>query len=79
MSRRNSINQRKLKVRVNTVLSGEPAIILLELKARGLVLSNTDALVQGLLALRDKVLKRDLEVARLRTIEQTIGRSGEGT
>lgn len=66
-------------VRVNTTVSGEPARILLELKARGIVLSNTDALKQGLIALYEKVLERDLAIARLRTLEQTMRRSGEET
>lgn len=72
-------NADNLKVRVNTVISGEPARILVELKRRGIVLSNTDALVHGLLALRNEVLKRDLAIARLRTLEQTGRKSGEET
>lgn len=64
----------KLKVRVNTVISGEPARILLELKSRGIVLSNTDAVAQGLLALDERVLERDLAKARLRALEKAIDR-----
>jgi len=47
------------KVRINIKLEGEPAKILLELKKRGLVLSNRDAVVEGILALHEKVLQRD--------------------
>jgi len=61
-------------VRVNTVISGEPARILLELKSRGIVLSNTDAVAQGLLALDERVLERDLAKARLRALEKAIDR-----
>lgn len=53
------------RVHVNCELQGEPARILLELKGRGLALSNTDAIAQGLLALYDRVIERDLRKMRL--------------
>jgi hypothetical protein len=62
-------SKNKLSVRINTVINGEPAEILLELKKRGIILSNTDAVIQGLLALYEKVVQRDLEVARLRSLK----------
>jgi hypothetical protein len=58
----------EVKARINTHLKGEPARVLLELKKRGLVLSNRDAVVQGILALHEKVLQRDLAQARLNRI-----------
>lgn len=56
----------RVKVRINTEVVGEPAVILMELKSRGLVRDNTDAVTQGLMALYEKVLKRDLARMRLR-------------
>ena len=59
------------RVRINTEIEGEPAKILLELKQRGLVSDNTDAVNQGLLVLYDRVLKRDmarLQMQRLKEI-----------
>lgn len=56
------------KVRINTAISGEPAEILLELKRRGIATSNTDAIIQGLLALNEKVVQRDLAAARLKSL-----------
>ena len=57
------------RVRINTCISGEPAEILLQLKRRGLVTSNTDAVIQALLALHEKILDRDLRLARLKTLK----------
>ena len=61
---------REPKVRINTTISGQPAEILLELKRRGIVTSNTDAVIQALFALHEKVLDRDLRLARLRTLKE---------
>ena len=58
--------QQRSRVRINTEVVGEPAMILLELKSRGLVRDNTDAVTQGLMALYEKVLKRDLARMKLR-------------
>jgi hypothetical protein len=60
----------EVKARINTQVEGEPARILLELKQRGLVVSNTDAVIQGILALHEKVLQRDLALARLNLIKE---------
>jgi len=54
-------------VRLNTDVRGEPAAVLLELKNRGLVRDNTDAITQGLLALYDRVLERDLAKLRVQS------------
>jgi hypothetical protein len=59
-----------VKVRINTQVEGEPARILMELKQRGLVVSNTDAVIQGILALHERVLQRDLALARLNLIKE---------
>jgi len=60
------------------MVRGEPARILLELERGDLVLSNTDALVQGLLALREKILRRDFATARLQALEKaTVRKLGE--
>jgi hypothetical protein len=48
------------RIRINTQLNGEPAEIIMDLKRRGLVTSYRDAVIQGLLALHEKVLRRDL-------------------
>jgi len=40
----------EVKARINTKVKGEPARIFIELKQRGLVRSNTDAVIQGILA-----------------------------
>jgi hypothetical protein len=56
-------------VRINTAIKGEPAEILIELKKRGIVTSNSDAVIQGLLALYEKVVQRDLAIARLKNLQ----------
>jgi hypothetical protein len=60
----------EVRVRINTQVEGEPARILMELKQRGIVVSNTDAVIQGILALHEKVLQRDLALARLNLIKE---------
>lgn len=61
---------RQTKVRINTEIEGEPAKILLELKQRGLVSDNTDAVNQGLLVLYDRMLKRDLARLQLQRLKE---------
>lgn len=53
------------KLHIKCTISGEPARILLELKQRGLVNSNKDAVNQGLCALYNSVLERDLKQLKL--------------
>ena len=62
---KNDGSPRSVKVHVNCEVQGEPAKVLLQLKDRGLVLSNTDAISQGLLALYDRVIERDLKQKKL--------------
>lgn len=58
------------RVRINTEIEGEPAKILLELKKRGLVSDNTDAVNQGLLVLYDRVLERDMARLQLQRLKE---------
>lgn len=58
------------RVRINTEIEGEPAKILLELKQRGLVSDNTDAVNQGLLVLYDRTLRRDLARLQLQRLKE---------
>ncbi len=51
---------------VKCVLSGEPALIVRELKERGIVKSVREAVVQGLLLLYEKTAERDLRMAQAR-------------
>lgn len=53
------------KLYIKCSISGEPARILLELKQRGLVNSNKDAVNQGLYALYNNILERDLKQLKL--------------
>ena len=54
-------------VRINTVISGEPALWLQDWKERGLVRSNSEAVRQAFRALQDKILENDL---RARSLEE---------
>jgi hypothetical protein len=69
------------KVWVNFVLTGEPARIIREAKKRGIAKSTRDAVVQGLLALNDKMVERDLRKAQAnahRQIDDSRARSRRG-
>ena len=55
-------------IRINTKISGIYADKIIDLKRRGIVRNNTDAICQGLMALKDKTIERDLAIARLKTI-----------
>jgi len=57
-------------VRVNCNINEDAAKILLELKKRGVIQSNREAVVQGLFALHEKVIKVDLEKARLKDLAE---------
>jgi len=57
------------RLRINTVIRGEPAKILLELKRRGIVTSNTDAIIQALRALYEKVVEQDLKRVQLEALK----------
>ena len=57
-------------VRINCSINGEAAQILLNLKKRGIVKSNREAVVQGLISLQKEILERDLRIARLKTLKE---------
>lgn len=63
-------SSKQTRVRINTEIEGEPAKMLLELKQRGLVSDNTDAVNQGLLVLYDRTLKRDLARLQLQRLKE---------
>lgn len=52
-------------IRINMKVEGEPAEWLEEWKRRGLVTSYTDAVVQSLRSLKEKITEQDLKAARL--------------
>ena len=58
------------KLHIKCTITGEPARILLELKQRGLVNTNKDAVNQGLCALYNTVLERDLKQQKLNENQQ---------
>jgi hypothetical protein len=66
----NPENLASSSVRVNCNINGDAARILLELKKRGVIQSNREAVVQGLFTLQEKVMKLDLEKAKLKTLTE---------
>ena len=56
-------------IRINTIIKGEPASWLSEWKKRGIVLSNTDAVVQAFRAFNEKLTEQDLKSTQLRNIK----------
>jgi hypothetical protein len=58
-------------IRINMVVEGEPAKWLSEWKRRGLMTSYTDAVIQALRALHDKVSEQDLKSAQLKNMKRT--------
>jgi len=66
-------NEESNSVHIRCQVTGEPAKILAELKKRGLVRSHADAVCQGLLALWEKVLRRELQEAQVKTSKKLEG------
>lgn len=64
-TRRESYSLPVESVRINTKIKGEPAAWLKEWKRRGLVKSNTDAVIQAFILYNEKQQKTDLEKAQL--------------
>ena len=60
--------ENQVKVRINTVITGEPATWLLEWKRRGIVTSNTDAIIQAFRAFHEEILKQDLMETKLKNM-----------
>ena len=59
----------KKRVSVNLKLTGEPMKWLIEWKNRGIISSYTDAVLQGLMTLRDRINEQDLKAAKLQDME----------
>jgi hypothetical protein len=57
-------------VYVKCVLRGEPARIIRELKGRGVACSVREIVVQGLLALEEKTLEREIRVERSKSLRR---------
>ena len=60
----------KACIRINMAVDGEPAAWLNEWKQRGLITTPTDAIIQALRALHEKVTEQDLKSAQLGNIRQ---------
>lgn len=61
----------KTRIRINMTVEGEPAKWLTDWKNRGLITSYTDAVIQALRALHEKVTEQDLKSAQLGNMRQT--------
>ena len=59
------LTQKMVKVRINTIIEGEPATALLEWKRRGIVRSNTDAIRQSFRLFQEKLVEADLQASRI--------------
>ena len=66
-----AIEEGQQKIRINTIVTGEPAKWLNEWKRRGLVTSYTDAIIQALRTFNERITEQDLKSAQLGNIKQT--------
>jgi len=57
------------RVRINTEVTGEPAMWFYEWKKKGIIRSAPDAVRQAFQALHDKILERQLKNAQLRATD----------
>ncbi len=62
-------NPEEPRVRINTTVTGEPAVWLDEWKRRGLVTSYTDAVIQALRAFHDNITEQDLRSVQLKNMK----------
>jgi len=62
---------KEFKVRVNTVITGEPAKWLNEWKRRGLITSYTDAVIQALRVFNEKLTAHDLKAVQLKNMRSS--------
>jgi hypothetical protein len=62
------------KVRLNLILRGENAKILMELKSRGIVSSYSDCIGQSIRLFYDKITKQDLLSLRLKALQRSFER-----
>ena len=58
------------KIRINTIIDGEPAKWLGEWKQRGLITSYTDGIIQALKIYNEKQTEQDLKKAQIATLTQ---------
>ena len=58
------------KIRINTIVMGEPAIWLNEWKRRGLVTSYTDAIIQALRVFNERLTEQDIKSAQLGNMQR---------
>lgn len=63
------------KVRLNLILRGENAKILMELKSRGIVSSYSDCIGQSIRLFYNKVTKQDLLYVRLKALQRSFERN----
>ena len=63
-------NSNDPRIRINTVVIGEPAKWLDEWKRRGLVTTYTDAIIQALRTFNEKITEQDLKSAQLGNIQR---------
>jgi len=68
--KRAGTNEREPKVRINAIITGEPALWIIEWKRRGLVTSNADAVIQALRALYEKISELDLRTVQLKNFRR---------
>lgn len=68
--RKTTENSSGPRIRINTVVMGEPAKWLNEWKRRGIVTSYTDAVIQALRTFNEKVIEQDLKSAQLGNIQR---------
>jgi HSP90 family molecular chaperone len=57
-------------LRLNLKLKGEPVKWLTEWKIRGIVSSYSDAVLQGLVVLRERIVEQDLKASKLQDQEE---------
>ncbi|RLG17085.1 hypothetical protein DRN63_03360 [Nanoarchaeota archaeon] len=58
------------RVRINLILRGEPAEWLISWRERGLISSYTDAVIQALRALHEKIVEQDLKALQVRNLNR---------
>lgn len=68
--KRTTENPNDPRIRINTVVIGEPATWLNEWKRRGLVTTYTDAIIQALRVFHEKVIEQDMKSAQLGNIQR---------
>jgi len=62
------------KVRLNLILRGENAKILMELRSRGIVRSYADCIGQSVRLFYDKITRQDLLSIRLKALQRSVER-----